>query len=74
MQTNAQEFYRFAARVLGVEAVDESTAYGSIPEWDSIQHLRLVMETQSRYGIDIPLEKIPSLHTISDFLNLLNQP
>ena len=30
-------------------------------------HLRLVMETEARYGVSIPLEEIPALRTLADF-------
>ena len=63
------EFLSFAATVLGVprEALSPETAYGDISEWDSVMHLRLVMETEARYGVSIPLEEIPALRTLADF-------
>ena len=63
------DFLAFAAEVLGVDAsaLAPATAYGSIPEWDSVMHLRLVMETEARYGSSIPLEAIPALRTLADF-------
>ena len=64
-----REFVEFAASVIGVpaEALSPGSACGSIPEWDSVAHLRLVMETEARYGVSIPLERIPSLTTLADF-------
>ena len=64
-----EEFLSFAATVLGVprEALSLGMACGDIPEWDSVMHLRLVMETEARYGVSIPLETIPSLRTLADF-------
>lgn len=64
-----EEFLSFAATVLGVsrEALSPGMACGDIPEWDSVMHLRLVMETEARYGVSIPLETIPSLRTLADF-------
>ena len=63
------EFMAFAASVLGVstERLSPETACGDIPEWDSVMHLRLVMETEARYGVSIPLETIPNLRTLADF-------
>lgn len=63
------DFIAFAASVLGVppERLTPETACGDIPEWDSVMHLRLVMETEARYGVSIPLETIPNLHTLADF-------
>ena len=67
--TTAEEFLDFVATVLGRDraALSLETAYGTIPEWDSVMHLRLVMEIQDRYGVDIPLEKVPEMRTLGDF-------
>ena len=63
------DFLFFAAEVLGVPpgTLTPETAYGSLPAWDSIMHLRLVMETEARYGSSIPLEVVPALRTLADF-------
>ncbi len=70
-----EAFLRFAAEVLGVpsESVTAATARGSIPEWDSVMHLRLAMETESRYGIRLPFEKLPELNTLGDFIPYLKE-
>ena len=69
------DFIVFAASVLGVspETLTSETAYGDIPEWDSVMHLRLVMETEARYGVSIPLESIPNLHTLADFIRVIGE-
>ena len=68
------EFLVFAAEVRGVSegTLGPATAYGAIPEWDSVMHLRLVMETEARYGSSIPLEAIPRLVRLADFAPYLN--
>lgn len=65
-----EAFLAFAARVLKVprETLSGATAYASIPEWDSVNHLKLVMEAEARFGASYPLEKIPALKTLDDFL------
>lgn len=65
----AEEFLEFVATVLDVgrEGLSLETAFGSVPEWDSVMHLRLVMEIQDHCGVDIPLEKVPELKTLGDF-------
>ena len=67
------DFIAFAAAVLGVapERLAPETACGDIPEWDSVMHLRLVMEAEARYGVSIPLEAIPNLRTLADFARAL---
>lgn len=64
-------FLGFVAMVLGVErgTISLETGYGAIPEWDSVMHLRLVMEIQEKYGVDIPIEKVPELKTLRDFMH-----
>lgn len=63
------EFLEFTASILGVApgSLSPVTSYESIPEWDSIMHLRLVMEIAEKYGVDIPLERIPEIRTLADF-------
>lgn len=67
----AEAFMAFAAEVLHTEreAISPDTAYGSIPEWDSVAHLRLVMEAEKRFGVSYRLERIPEIKTIRDFLS-----
>ena len=66
-----EEFFALAARIFGVDraTIDGATAYESIPGWDSVNHLRLVMETERAFGVKYPFERIPSLMTLKDFLS-----
>ena len=65
-----EAFIAFAASLFGVDraSLSPDSAYGSIPAWDSVAHLRLVMEAEKRFGTHYPLETIPGLRTIRDFL------
>ena len=45
----------------------ENTAYGSIPEWDSLMHMRLVMEVEEEYDVEIPIDEVPEIKTLKDF-------
>ena len=69
------DFIAFAASILGVapEKLTPETACGDISEWDSVMHLRLVMETEARYGVSIQLETIPNLRTLADFFNVIGE-
>lgn len=62
-------FLAFVAGLLGVpaEGLSMDTAYGSIPEWDSVMHLRLVMELECEFGAAIPMEEVPRIRTLGDF-------
>ena len=63
-----------AAEVLGVQkgTLTPETEYGSLPEWDSVMHLRLVMETEARYGTSIPLAAVPQLLKLAEFAPYIN--
>jgi len=65
-----EAFVAFAAEVLKADRAKVANAsYGAIPEWDSVAHLRLVMEAEKRFGTYYPIETIPNIKTIDDFLN-----
>lgn len=67
-----EEFFILASEIFEVERslLTENTRYGDVPSWDSVNHLRLVMETERRFGVSYSLEKIPLMRTLSDFLGI----
>ncbi len=64
-----QDFINFVAGVMDVDPSEltEETAYGQIEAWDSIMHMRLVMEIEEEYDVDIPIDEVPNIKTIRDF-------
>ena len=68
------EFLKFAAEVLGVSAgrLSLETTYASIPAWDSMAQLRLVMELQTRMGVEIPFEDVPNVTSLWEFYRRVN--
>lgn len=64
-----EAFCALAAKIFGVAIEQVRTASrGSIPQWDSVNHLRLVMEAEEAFGVSFPIERIPELRTIDDFI------
>lgn len=63
------DFLKFVAGVLDVpvESLSLETAYESIPEWDSVMHLRLTLEIGSEYNVDIPVDEIANIKTLGQF-------
>ena len=60
----------FAAKLMNVDIEKLRTlTRHDIPQWDSINHLRLVMEIEPRFGVSYALERIPSLQSIRDFVS-----
>ena len=63
------DFLSFVAGVLDVPAENLALdmEYGSIPEWDSVMHLRLTLEIESRYNVEIPVDEIADVKTLDGF-------
>ena len=68
-----ESFIEFIAGVLGVDPseLDADTAYGQHPKWDSLMHMRLVMEIEDEYDVEIPIDEVPNIKTIKDFYNYI---
>lgn len=62
-------FIEFAAEVLGVSAASLSleTTFASIPAWDSMAQLRLVMALAARFGVEIPFADVPNVTSLWEF-------
>ena len=70
-----REFLEFAADVFGVApgSLSFETTLGSIPEWDSMAHLRLVMAVQSKYGVEIPFAEVTNVTSLWEFYRRVNR-
>lgn len=62
---------QLAARVFGepLESLSPGTRYGEVSGWDSVNHLRLVMEAENLFGVSYALEAIPQLCRLQDFID-----
>lgn len=61
------------ASVLGcrAEEVTAEAPVGSLPQWDSIAHLNIVMAFEERLGRQLTAEETASLETVACFAALL---
>jgi len=68
-----KDFLAFVAGILDVpvETISLSTAYETITEWDSVMQLRLVLELSTEYGVDIPVDEIANIKTLSAFYDFV---
>lgn len=69
------DFISFAASLFGVDSsmISSQTSMGDIPQWDSVMHLRLVMETEVKYGFSFSMEKVLETTSISSFVALIKE-
>ena len=68
--TGRETLFAIAARIFGVPAdsLSEATSRDDVPSWDSVNHLRLVMEAEAALGVVYPFAQIPTMSALADFL------
>ena len=63
--------------VLGPD-LDETASQETVRQWDSLNHIRILLELQSQYHVHIAagqVEKLTSFHAIEEFLReAVHQP
>jgi len=63
-----QDFINFIASIMEVDPseLNENTGYGQHEKWDSLMHMRLVMEVEEEYDTEIPIDEVPNIKTLKD--------
>jgi len=51
--------------------VDENTMKIDVPSWDSLKHIQLIMEVEEKFGVEIPIERVPEIDSVSVLLKLI---
>jgi len=64
------EVLKTIADVLKAE-INENTMKIDVPSWDSLKHIQLIMEVEEKFGVEIPIEKVPDIDSISVLLGLV---
>lgn len=64
------EVLKTIADVLKTE-IDENTMKIDVPSWDSLKHIQLIMEVEEKFDVEIPIEKVPDIDSISILLKLV---
>ena len=74
MKVTAKDFLKFAAGVFGVPVgtLSLETSYASIPEWDSMAQLRLVMAIAAEYKVEIPFADVVNVISLWEFWRRIN--
>lgn len=55
---------------ISVEILNENSAIGETPNWDSLNHIVIIGELESNYGIQIPNEDIEKYVTMKGIIQL----
>ena len=66
---------RMVADVLDVPSaqVTRDTSPETVGNWDSVQHLNLVLSLESEFGVAVPPEDIDKLRSVGDFIDLVEK-
>ena len=72
---NDKEVYDLIASVLKVEPsiIDDNLAIGDIPEWDSVNNIRLIQAIEEKYNINIDVSDAIEAEDVYDFKNLIKK-
>lgn len=70
MQNVSEEIKKIIADILNVNVskIDEDTAIGDIPSWDSLNHLRIISGIESHFGIRFTPDVLMDLEDVSDIV------
>jgi len=69
-----EKFIGFIAEILDVDPheLNSESGYGSISEWDSLMHLRIIAEVEQKFGVNIPIDEVFNVNTIEKlYINIL---
>ncbi|SDB97000.1 acyl carrier protein [Succiniclasticum ruminis] len=63
-----QDFLVFVSAIMQVDVsqLSGNTKYKEFKKWDSLMHMRLVMEVEDKYGVEIPIDEVPTIVTLKD--------
>ena len=71
MMNNLEErIKKIIAGVLEVSEseIDDETAIGDLPSWDSLHHLQIVMKIEKKFGIKFTPEVMVDLEDVEDIV------
>ena len=54
---------------VAVEDVQEDTAIGDLPSWDSLNHLKIIGRIEKEFGIRFTPDVMMDLEDVSDIVN-----
>jgi acyl carrier protein len=59
--------------VLEVNSITENDSSRTIPTWDSVRHLRLILALEERFGVTLDADEIPSLNSVRAIVAVLGR-
>ena len=66
------KIFEVISMVLGV-TVDENSSMENTKEWDSFNHVLVMIELKSEFGLDVRQEEFHELISVNDIVNKLHE-
>ncbi len=69
------DFLEFAAGIFedDVRHISMQTEYNQYEKWDSMTHLRLIMELEEKYQVQIPIDAVMEIKTLGQLYQLVEE-
>lgn len=67
--------YDLVAKAIDLDPkfLDENSEMGVTPNWDSLNHMSVIVEIEENYGIEIPNDDIVKYANMKTIINLYNE-
>ena len=56
-----------------VESIDGKTSPNNLEQWDSINHINLIMALEENLGILFPPEKVLDIDSVDSLINIIEE-
>jgi acyl carrier protein len=60
--------------VLELDKISEDDSVETIPSWDSVRHLSLILALEERFGLEFEADRIPELISVRAIERALERP
>jgi acyl carrier protein len=72
-QQAMQQVCEVLAGVCAVPAasINEASARGALPNWDSMGHLNVIMELESRLGVSFSTDEVLAMGTVREIVDVI---
>jgi acyl carrier protein len=69
----SERVYQIVAAILRMpeESLDAASSPDTIPNWDSLRHLQLVLALEEAFGIRLTSEEIEAMHSVGVILAIV---
>jgi len=71
MQDKIDSLFRSAMRLDKSFVLQDPMSFDEVPGWDSVGHMNLVAEMESRFGITLDMEEIVTMDSVKSVRELV---